>query len=155
MHLKVLVKLKKTLKTLSSGQKNPKKPKKPKKNKKNPLGWVFKKKTRVFSNPDRYAYDFFYNSNVLFFTFLSLKTRRRSAPLFTVCTDSSSVIRIRTTGCKHGIWYQEPVFRIRIRIRIHMFLGHKDPDPDLLVRGMDPDPLVRGMDPDPSIIKQK
>jgi hypothetical protein len=31
MHLKVFMKLKKTLKTLSSGQKNPKKPKKPKK----------------------------------------------------------------------------------------------------------------------------
>jgi hypothetical protein len=30
MHLKVFVKLKKTLKTLSSGQKNPKNPKKPK-----------------------------------------------------------------------------------------------------------------------------
>jgi hypothetical protein len=57
MHLKVFVKLKKTLKTLSSGQKNPKKPKKPKKTQKNPLGWVFLKKTvfflktRVFSNP--------------------------------------------------------------------------------------------------------
>jgi hypothetical protein len=58
MHLKVFVKLKKTLKTLSSGQKKPKKtqknPKNPKKNKKtqkNPLGWVFLKKTRVFSNP--------------------------------------------------------------------------------------------------------
>jgi hypothetical protein len=67
MHLKVFVKLKKTLKTLSSGQKNPKKPnkpkktqknpknpknpKKPKKNQKNPLGWFFFKKTRVFSNP--------------------------------------------------------------------------------------------------------
>jgi hypothetical protein len=45
MHLKVFVKLKKTLKTLSSGQKNPKKPQKPKKPKK-------PKKTRVFSNPD-------------------------------------------------------------------------------------------------------
>ncbi len=46
------------------------------------------------------------------------------------------------------------MFRIRIRIlrihRIQMFLGHKDPDPDPLVRGMDP-----GMDPDPSVIKQK
>jgi hypothetical protein len=31
MHLKVFVKLKRTLKTLSSGQKNPKNPKKPKK----------------------------------------------------------------------------------------------------------------------------
>jgi hypothetical protein len=31
MHIKVFVKLKKTLKTLSSGQKNPK----------NPLGWFF------------------------------------------------------------------------------------------------------------------
>ena len=51
MHLKVFMKLKKTLKTLSSGQKNPKKPKKPKKTQKNPLGWVFFKKTRVFSNP--------------------------------------------------------------------------------------------------------
>jgi hypothetical protein len=42
MHLKVFVKLKKTLKTLSSGQKTqktqikPKKPKKPQKNPKNP-----------------------------------------------------------------------------------------------------------------------
>jgi hypothetical protein len=35
MHLKVFVKLKKTLKTLLSGQKNPKKPKKPKKTQKN------------------------------------------------------------------------------------------------------------------------
>jgi hypothetical protein len=41
MHIKVFVKLKKTLKTLSSRQKNPK----------NPVGWVFFKKTRVFSNP--------------------------------------------------------------------------------------------------------
>ena len=55
MHLKVFVKLKKTLKTLSSGQKNPKKPKKnpknpkkPKKTQKNPLGWVFLKKTGFF-----------------------------------------------------------------------------------------------------------
>jgi hypothetical protein len=50
MHLKVFVKLKKTLKTLLSGQKNPKnpkKPKKPKKNQKNPLGW-FKKKNGFF-----------------------------------------------------------------------------------------------------------
>jgi hypothetical protein len=55
MHLKVFVKLKKTLKTLSSGQKNPKKPKKtqkkpkkPKKTKKKPLGWVFLKKPGFF-----------------------------------------------------------------------------------------------------------
>jgi hypothetical protein len=65
MHLKVFVKLKKTLKTLSSGRKtpkNPKKPKKPKKTQKNPkktqknpkkTHWAgfFFKKTRVFSNP--------------------------------------------------------------------------------------------------------
>jgi hypothetical protein len=64
MHLKVFVKLKKTLKILSSGQKTqknpkkpkkkPKKPKKPKKNQKNPkkpTGLGFFKKTRVFSNP--------------------------------------------------------------------------------------------------------
>jgi hypothetical protein len=56
MHLKVFVKLKKTLKNLSSGQKNPKNPKKtknPKKPKKpkNSLGWFFFKKNRVFSNP--------------------------------------------------------------------------------------------------------
>ena len=47
MHLKVFVKLKKTLKTLSSGQKtqkNPKNPNKPKKTQENPLGWVFFKK---------------------------------------------------------------------------------------------------------------
>jgi hypothetical protein len=58
MHLKVFVKLKKTLKTLASGQKtqkNPKKPKKnqknpkkPKKTQKNPLGWVFFKKPGFF-----------------------------------------------------------------------------------------------------------
>ncbi len=36
MHLKVFVKLKKTLKIPLSGQKNPKKPKKPKKTQKNP-----------------------------------------------------------------------------------------------------------------------
>jgi hypothetical protein len=48
MHLKVFVKLKKTLKTLSSGQKNPKKPKNPKKL----TGLGFFLKTRVFSNPD-------------------------------------------------------------------------------------------------------
>jgi hypothetical protein len=36
MHLKVFVKLKKTLKTLSSGPKNPKKPKKTQKTQKNP-----------------------------------------------------------------------------------------------------------------------
>jgi hypothetical protein len=57
MHLKVFVKLKKTLKTLSSGQKNPKNPKKPKKNpkktkktQKNPLGWVFFKKPGFFES---------------------------------------------------------------------------------------------------------
>jgi hypothetical protein len=51
MHLKVFVKLKKTLKTLSSEQKNPKKPKKPQKPKKtpkNPLGWVFLQKPGFF-----------------------------------------------------------------------------------------------------------
>jgi hypothetical protein len=54
MHLKEFVKLKNTLKTPSSGQKKPKKPQKPKKTQKtqkNPLGWVFLKKNRVFSNP--------------------------------------------------------------------------------------------------------
>jgi hypothetical protein len=51
MHLEVFVKLKKTLKTLSSEQKTQKNPKKPKKTQKNPLGWVFFKKDRVFSNP--------------------------------------------------------------------------------------------------------
>jgi hypothetical protein len=58
MHLKVFLKLKKTLKTLSSGQiyKKTKKTKKPKipqkipKKQKNPLaGFILK--TRVFSNP--------------------------------------------------------------------------------------------------------
>ncbi len=52
MHSKVFVKLKKTLKPSRPGKKpkkKPKKPKKPKKNQKNPLGWVFFKKTRVFS----------------------------------------------------------------------------------------------------------
>jgi hypothetical protein len=45
------------------------------------------------------------------------------------------------------------VLRIRIH-RIHVFLGHLDSDPDILVRGLDPDPdLVP--DPDPSIIEQK
>ncbi len=55
MHLKVFVKLKKTLKTLSSGQKKTKKPKKTQKTQKKqkkPLGWFFFLKTRVFSNPD-------------------------------------------------------------------------------------------------------
>jgi hypothetical protein len=60
MHLKVFLKLKKKPKTLSSGQKKPKKTQKNQKNnnkkqqkkQKNPLGWVFFKKTRVFSNPD-------------------------------------------------------------------------------------------------------
>jgi hypothetical protein len=57
MHLKVFVKLKKTLKTLSSGQKTQKKKKKTQetqkkqKNPKKPTGLVFFKKTRVFSNP--------------------------------------------------------------------------------------------------------
>jgi hypothetical protein len=48
MHLKVFVKLKKTLQTLSSGQNNPKKPKKiqktpknPKKSQKKPTGLFF------------------------------------------------------------------------------------------------------------------
>jgi hypothetical protein len=50
---------------------------------------------------------------------------------------------------KRQIKLLSPVFRIRIH-RIHMFLGHKDPDLDPLVRGMDPGP-----DPDPSIIKLK
>jgi hypothetical protein len=48
MHLKVFMKLEKTLKSLSSGQKNPKNPKKPKKPQKNPLGWVFLKKPGFF-----------------------------------------------------------------------------------------------------------
>jgi hypothetical protein len=59
MHLKVFVKLKKTLKTLSSGQKNPKKPKKtqknPKKKQKTPLGWVFLKKPGFFPTLGRRA----------------------------------------------------------------------------------------------------
>jgi hypothetical protein len=58
MHLKVFLKLKKTIKIVSSGQiyikkqKNQKTPKKTKKNKKpkrNPLGWFFL--TLGFSNP--------------------------------------------------------------------------------------------------------
>ncbi len=57
MHLKVFVKLKKTLKTSRLGkktQKKPKKTKKPKKiqkNPKKPTGLGFFKKPRVFSNP--------------------------------------------------------------------------------------------------------
>jgi hypothetical protein len=54
MHLKVFVKLKKTLKTLSAGQKNPIKPKKPQKTQKtqkNPLGWFFFFKNPVFFQP--------------------------------------------------------------------------------------------------------
>jgi hypothetical protein len=51
MHLKVFVKLKKTLKTLSSRQKNPKKPKKTQKNPKKPTGLGFFKKTQVFFQP--------------------------------------------------------------------------------------------------------
>ncbi len=49
MHLKVFVKLKKTLKTLSSGQKTQKNQKKTK----NPTGLGFFKKTRVFPNSGR------------------------------------------------------------------------------------------------------
>ncbi len=62
MHLKVFVKLKKTLKTLktlSSGQKNPENPKNPKKKqkkKKKPTGLGFFLKTRVFSNPALCSY---------------------------------------------------------------------------------------------------
>jgi hypothetical protein len=52
MHLKVFVKLKKTLKTLSSRQKNPKKTQKKPKNPKKTTGLGFFKKTRVFSNPE-------------------------------------------------------------------------------------------------------
>jgi hypothetical protein len=51
MHLKVFVKLKKTLKTPSSGQKtqkNPKNPKQPNKTQKNPLGWIILKKPGFF-----------------------------------------------------------------------------------------------------------
>jgi hypothetical protein len=48
MHLKVFVKLKKTLKTLSSGQKNPKKSKKPKKPKKTHWAGFFKKNPGFF-----------------------------------------------------------------------------------------------------------
>jgi hypothetical protein len=51
MHLKVFVKLKKTLKTLSSGQKNPQKTQKKQKKTKKPTGLGFLKKTLVFSNP--------------------------------------------------------------------------------------------------------
>jgi hypothetical protein len=67
MHLKVFVKLKKTLKTLSSGPKNPKKnqktlktqkkQKKNKKNQKNPLGWVFFKKHGFFPTLKKSASD--------------------------------------------------------------------------------------------------
>jgi hypothetical protein len=45
MHLKVFVKLKKTLKTFSSGQKKPKNPKKTQKNPKNPKNPKKNKKT--------------------------------------------------------------------------------------------------------------
>jgi hypothetical protein len=55
MHLKVFVKLKKNPKNPLVWAKKPKKTQKtqknPKKTKKKPLGWVFFKKTRVFSNP--------------------------------------------------------------------------------------------------------
>jgi hypothetical protein len=53
MHLKVFVKLKKTLKTLSSGQKNPKKTKKPQKTKKpKKTRWAgLKKKKTGFFQP--------------------------------------------------------------------------------------------------------
>jgi hypothetical protein len=57
MHLKVFVKLKKTLKTLLSGQKTPKKPKKNQTTQKKPnknTGLGLKKK-RVFSNPASYT----------------------------------------------------------------------------------------------------
>jgi hypothetical protein len=70
MHLKVFVKLKKTLKTLSSGQKtqtNPKTQKKPTKPKK-PTGLVFLKKNRVFSNPALKHINFDFNSDPAFFS---------------------------------------------------------------------------------------
>jgi hypothetical protein len=54
MHLKVFVKLKKTLKTLSSGQKNPKNPKKNQKTyktNKKPTGLGLKKKNPGFFQP--------------------------------------------------------------------------------------------------------
>jgi hypothetical protein len=58
MHLKVFLKLKKTLKTLSSGQiylkkktKNPKKPKKNQKTQKTHWAGFFNKKNGFFSNP--------------------------------------------------------------------------------------------------------
>jgi hypothetical protein len=69
MHLKVFVKLKKTLKTLSSGQKNPKIPKKTQKNPKNPkknqkktkkTHWAgFLKKNPGFFQPCLYSNDFY------------------------------------------------------------------------------------------------
>jgi hypothetical protein len=55
MHLKVFVKLKKTLKTLSSGQKNPKNTKKPKKKPKNP-----KKPQKTQKNPKNQWAGFFF-----------------------------------------------------------------------------------------------
>jgi hypothetical protein len=50
------------------------------------------------------------------------KTRRRSAPLFMVCTDASSVIRIRTTRLQARYLYQVPVPSVADRIRIRILL---------------------------------
>jgi hypothetical protein len=51
MHLKLFLKLKKTLKPSLLGKKKPKKPKNQKKNKKTHWAGFIKIKTRVFSNP--------------------------------------------------------------------------------------------------------
>jgi hypothetical protein len=98
MHLKVFMKLKKTLKTLSSGQKNPKKknPKKPKKTQKNPLGWVFFKKTRVFSNPDLYRCSQQETNGTEY-----------RMQLGTICTGNGTIVNVRTlpvTRAASTIW---------------------------------------------------
>jgi hypothetical protein len=83
MHLKVFMKLEKTLKPLSSWQKNPKKSKKTQKTQKNPkkpkkpTGLGFFKKTRVFSNPGSQGIHLFRNHQRLcrkYRTDLILKT---------------------------------------------------------------------------------
>ncbi len=58
MHLKVFVKMKKTLKTLSSGQKNPKKPKKKPKN--------LKKTKKQKKNKKTHRAGFFLKNRVFF-----------------------------------------------------------------------------------------
>ncbi len=73
MHLKVFVKLKKTLKTLSSGQK------KPKKNQKNPKNPKKPKKTQKKPKKNHWA-GFFFKKNGFFPTLIQVLLEIKSWP---------------------------------------------------------------------------